>query len=389
MPTRLQTDVGICCNTLMPRLLLAACVAGFLAVTVAALPFDPGFRTVPVQRLIENLSRRVAEAPSDLEARFTLARVHTMAYKLRATEVQVWPNDPLRPQWPGWKAAHQQFTSPPGASPINEQQKQEGAAHLRTAIELFRSVVVASPGHVYAQLGLGWSLLEAGDKPAAREPLRRAVELGSAPDYHPTIAEEAALYLLPLLDEQADREELALLRSRLADLKNRPRVISPIVVPLRDHLTSSQLVNDDARVRFDVDGTGAHHWNWIHSSVAWLVYDSERQGHITSGLQLFGNVTFWCFWRTGYDALAALDDDGDGAIRGRELRGLALWHDRDGDAVSDPGEVRPVEQWGIVALSTSHAPDATHPDEIPWSERGVHFDDGSVRPTWDVYLRRW
>lgn len=373
----------------MPRLLLAMCVAGVLTATLTATFLDPGFRTVPVQRLIENLNRRVAEAPGDLEARFTLARVHTMAYKLRATEVQVWPNDPLRPQWPDWRAPHQQFTSPSGASPITEQQKQEGAAHLRTAIELFRSVVAASPRHLYAQLGLGWSLVEAGDRAAAREPLRRAFELGSSHEYHPTVGEEAAVYLLPLLDEQADREELALLRSRLADLKKRPRAISPIVIPLRDDVTSSELVNDNARVMFDVDGTGVHRWNWIHSSVAWLVYDSERKGHITSGLQLFGNVTFWCFWRTGYDALAALDDDGDGVIRGRELRGLALWHDRDGDSVSDRGEVRPVEQWGIVALSISHAPDATHPDEIPWSARGVHFANGTVRPTWDVYLRRW
>ena len=88
---------------------------------------------------------------------------------------------------------------------------------------------------------------------------------------------------------------------------------------------------------------------------AWLVFDKQSTGSITSGLQLFGNVTFWLFWRNGYDALRALDDDGDGRIAGAELAGLALWHDRNADGVSDRGEVRPVSEWGIVSLSCEYA----------------------------------
>lgn len=57
------------------------------------------------------------------------------------------------------------------------------------------------------------------------------------------------------------------------------------------------------------------------------------------------------FFENGYHALATLDDDGDGELAGRELRGLALWQDRNGDGVSDDGEVKPVGAYGVVSLS--------------------------------------
>jgi hypothetical protein len=102
-------------------------------------------------------------------------------------------------------------------------------------------------------------------------------------------------------------------------------MITPIVITLRDGLTALDMV---ARVVFDLDGTVPKRWTWITPKAAWLVYDHFGTGRITSGLQLFGNVTFWAFWQNGYHALGALDDDGDGEVRGAEQRGLALWHDR-------------------------------------------------------------
>jgi hypothetical protein len=30
----------------------------------------------------------------------------------------------------------------------------------------------------------------------------------------------------------------------------------------------------------------------------WLVYEPKGKGEVTSGLQLFGGVTFWLFWGT-------------------------------------------------------------------------------------------
>jgi hypothetical protein len=157
---------------------------------------------------------------------------------------------------------------------------------------------------------------------------------------------------------------------------------------LRQDLTALDMVDDEADVTFELDGTGNRRWTWITTDAAWLVNDHRGTGDITSGLQLFGNVTFWAFWQNGYHALRALDDNGDGRLRGSELPGLALWHDRNSDGISDRGEVRPLAEWGIVELSTDYHYDASHQHEIPWSRAGVVFADGTVRPTFDVVLRR-
>jgi len=221
--------------------------------------------------------------------------------------------------------------------------------------------------HRVGLLGLGWCLSQAGERVEATAVLRRAIEAGWRYETGPDaaipaggrgIVEEAARYLVPLLDAERDAAEIAQLRDRIKKLESVPRWITPIVIPLRDGLTALDLVDDDAPLS------------------------------ITSGLQLLGNVTFWAFWQNGYHALRALDDDGDGEVRGAELRGLALWHDRNRNGVSERGEVRPVSAWRIAALSTAYDFDATHPHEIPWSSAGVRFVDGTVRPTFDVVLRR-
>ena len=56
------------------------------------------------------------------------------------------------------------------------------------------------------------------------------------------------------------------------------------------------------------------------------------------------------FFENGYQALAALDDDGDGYLTGKELEGLAVWRDKNGNGICDAGEVVPVGQLGIVGI---------------------------------------
>jgi len=99
---------------------------------------------------------------------------------------------------------------------------------------------------------------------------------------------------------------------------------------------------------------------------------------------MFGSVTFWIFWRNGYEALAALDENGDGELRGDELRGLALWHDANGNGISDPCEVRPLAAHGITALSVHFE---RHSTGIPFNPVGVTFTDGTVRPSYDWIVR--
>ncbi len=159
-------------------------------------------------------------------------------------------------------------------------------------------------------------------------------------------------------------------------------------MPLAEGLTPSDLEALDARVTFDVDGSGlGREWSWITPKAAWLVSDPMRDGKITSGRQLFGNVTFWMFWTNGYAPLAALDDNRDGVLTGTELSGLALWQDADGNGVADPGEVKPLSAYGIVALSCAWRTLEGSADKVAFSPNGVVFQDGKTRPSFDLVLK--
>ena len=86
------------------------------------------------------------------------------------------------------------------------------------------------------------------------------------------------------------------------------------------------------------------------------------------------------FWRDGYEAMSALDDNHDGWLTGRELTGLGVWRDANGNGKSDPGEVVPVGRMGIVRL-------AVHPqgkrEGAFLHENGVVLKSGKSLPTYD------
>ncbi len=135
------------------------------------------------------------------------------------------------------------------------------------------------------------------------------------------------------------------------------------------------------------DGSGERKpWSWLSRDAAWLVYDQKQTGRITSALQLFGNVTFWLFWGNGYKALATLDDNADGQLTGAELRHLALWHDANANGVSDTGEITPVSETGIVALSCRYTETNRSPNCRTEAPEGVKFGDGRTRRTFDIIL---
>ncbi len=88
---------------------------------------------------------------------------------------------------------------------------------------------------------------------------------------------------------------------------------------------------------------------------------------------------------------AALDDDNNGVLTGDELRGLAIWRDANGDGVCDPGEVRPLSDYGIVAVSCrfEHATHTTPTalQMVRSRPQGVTVRDGKTRPTFDLILK--
>ena len=245
------------------------------------------------------------------------------------------------------------------------------------------------------RMGLAWTLDQNDEKSEAIKQYRALIEdawkqekdLRSRPMSGETVVTEASGYLIPLLDKEKDKEEIATLRERAARLRKLPRPITPVAVPLRSGLRGTSRIRS-AAVAFDADGSGLkRRWTWITKDAGWLVYDPKNEHRITSGLQLFGSVTFWLFWNTGYDALSALDDNLDGKLTGSELAGLAIWEDSRNPGVCDPGEVKPLSEFGIVAVSCRFQRDTTHPDHIASTPRGVTFRNGTTRPTFDIILK--
>ena len=138
----------------------------------------------------------------------------------------------------------------------------------------------------------------------------------------------------PLLDAERDAAEIAHLRDRIKKLESVPRWITPIVIPLKSGLTALDLVDDDAPPQ--------HH---VGAAAVW-----QRPPP---------NCAAWRCGTTGTAMASASVARSVPSPRGAARRSR-----------------RP---------TTSGA---THPHEIPWSSAGVRFVDGTVRPTFDVVLRR-
>lgn len=352
----------------------------------------PQLEEVPIDRLTENLAQQVKAQPKDLGLRLNLARTHAMAYALKVDTAEVWVGKESQGAWFGYTPAHVPFK----AVPTDDPEKLVAArAHLRTAIQIYKEILQLDPKHLTARLGYAWCLDQAGQRMNALDEYRKTIELGWEKEKELTragvgwhsVVQEAAGYLIPLLDKQSDREEIARLEERIKVLSKIRRPITPIAIPLRDGLTIDDVQDRAARVSFDADGSGyAKSWSWISRDAAWLVYDHRSTGRINSALQMFGNVTFWLFWEHGYQALASLDNNRDGQLSGSELHGLAIWHDANGNGVSESGEVRSLRTAGITGLSCRCIYKTNGSDQFAYSPEGATLADGSKRPTYDVVL---
>ena len=380
----------------MPSLRLAPILATglylFCTAAASAMFMKVDVEKVPIERLTKNLEEAIKKDPKNAQAVLNLARAHAMAYSLRSEEL---PVNAKRPDsvWFGYEPPLVPFRT---VQKTDDKDKLKAAQeHLEKAIKLFEEAIKLSPDDQRAQLGHAWLLSQTDKKADAIAALRKVIDKAWEKEKDikalglggHTVTGEGADYLLPLLDKEKDKDEIATLKERAEKLKKLPRPITPIAVPLRDGLTARDIEARSASVAFDADGTGLQKkWTWINSDAAWLVHDPKQSGKVTSALQMFGNVTFWMFWETGYDALAALDDNHDGQLTGKELDGLALWHDVNGNGICDPGELKPLSEYGIVAISCKFERDPQHPDRIAVSKVGVTFKDGRTRPTFDLVL---
>jgi hypothetical protein len=347
-------------------------------------------RKVPVQRLAENIERQLTQRPDDIQLRLNLARLHAMAYALRVAEFEARSTDGSNLE--AWFGHVPRFIPGPVKGTRSAEHIERAKADLARAIDEYRAVVGRAPDNFIAHLGLAWSLEQAGRRGEAIAEYRQVVRLALPVEINRSFmwgqepaTIEAVTRLRALLDPVSDAKEIASLQGAVKELGPVGRMITPILIPLGP--TSRPSVSREPHVVFDADGSGIpRRWTWTEKDAGWLVYDSDGSGEITSALQWFGNVTFWLFWSNGYQALAALDDNGNGELRGDELRHLAIWRDKNQNGVSEKGEVRPLAAHGIAALSCAHvAGDGESVAAV--SPRGITMGDGTTRTSYDVILR--
>ncbi len=410
---------------------MRAILAAILMLTISAPAFAifamvPADRVdeVPVERLLANLERNAQglEPAARLRA---IGRLHLLAYLRRAVALPVYrerandvaegliddcakldaqstgkgSRDNFPPAKPGERCEARTYTLGPRREiPAGAFEGPRGMdQHLVAAISAYEQARALEPSNLRGRVALAFGYDRAGRWKQARTELRYVLYQGLQripPPVNPgepksdwdthTVVSEAAEHFDQIAKLWTDRRLLARVQKRLSEAPP-ARYITPILVPLKRDVAFDALVDRRSEVAFDFSGQGpAMKAGWLTADAAWLVWDPKDKRIVSSGFQLFGSVTWVASWDNGYNALGALDDDGDGAISGAELDGLALWHDRDGDGVCDAGEVKPVAAHGIVSLQYGHTRVG---DDLWVSDTGVTFADGDVRPTYDWLLR--
>ncbi|NMO19829.1 hypothetical protein, partial [Pyxidicoccus fallax] len=96
-------------------------------------------------------------------------------------------------------------------------------------------------------------------------------------------------------------------------------------------------------------------WDKKKGGDGMLVWDVDGDKKITSGKELFGHVDVDGKNRfaNGYEKLSKyFDKDGNGRVEGKELKGLKIWEDRNGDGVTQKGELVSLASHGISSLNT-------------------------------------
>jgi hypothetical protein len=402
--------------------------AAFTTLSAPAAAFfmvGPGSRIdeVPVDRLLENLERNAQKLPPPQLWR-AIGRVHLIAYIRQTDTLPVYRKNPetvaeggiedcakvdaqadeeLRKGWPkagpGERCEVRDHSLMPSREiPANALgQSRTQSPHLEGARIAYSRAKSLEPSNLRTRLALAFVFDRVLRISEAREELRFLLNEGLrrfpyktrrehelwGPEAHVVLGE--AIYHFSLIAESISDKQLIARAMAALDANPPARMVTPILVPLNANLVFDNLIDRASKVAFDFTGQGpTQRFGWLTKDAAWLVWDPKNKGEIESGFQLFGSVTWLAFWDNGYHALGSLDDDGDGRIAGDELKGLALWQDKNADGKSDAGEVAPVADHRIVALAYGHTR-VSH--ELWASPSGVTFADGETRPTYDWLLR--
>lgn len=359
---------------------------------------------MPGERVIVNLTAKLAKDPTNAELRYLLGRAHYALYcNPHPKSVLYLYGTESDPRFPTLHPSHSDLSGE--RKPLD----QERIDHIRSAIRQLKIAVQKGGGLP----GLYSLTLACAYEVAA--PLASKVEKGKTVDSYKKLAVEqyAASFKASRLSDE--RQEFAAMpgtyerwisveagesilrlspgHSLTAEIKEHekamsklpPGPITPLVFSLSDARPLNALLDPFSLVRFDLDGTGQPQlYQWVRPDTAFLVWQPDPRVPVRSGRQLFGSATWWLMNRDAYAAMSLIDDNRDGWLSGLELQGLAVWQDANQNGVSESGEVVTAFRAGIATLRTL----ATgRVGESLVSAGGLRMSDGRSLPTYDWVTR--
>jgi len=367
---------------------------------------------VPVERLVSNVSKFVENNPKDAQGHYTLGRIHSLAFVRGTAPVQIAGNvddGSALPQFPPYESVQT-----PRAN--EKTPTDQDLDHLSASLRSYLTASQLNPKKSLYWLGLGW-MQEQGMPFAARVGLptaagakvvsaaawreaalasyRRAYALDVesdmksghlGPGADSVISLEAAEGIVRLQEAKPqltgpEKVEFAQVKKTIEQFSRIPRVVTPIIFPLERPASLASLLSNGPTVTFDLAAdTRGERWPWVNARAGILVWDPARTGRITSGAQLFGTATWSMYWSDGYAPLTALDDNHDGWLTGHELDGIGVWNDRNGNAVSEAGEVKPLASYEVKRIAVRQS---GHTGGVPSHPRGMQRMDGTYLPTYD------
>lgn len=170
------------------------------------------------------------------------------------------------------------------------------------------------------------------------------------------------------------------------DAGNTPPPKDPLIIDLGRK--GIELTSLDDGVHFDLDKNGfAEKTAWIGGEDGFLALDRNGNGKIDNGGELFGDQVTLKDGSTsseGFEALAELDENGDGVIdkNDSEFANLRVWIDANHNGISESDELKTLDELGITSISLDHANKSetdSSTGTIVSESSTVTFADGSVR----------
>ncbi|MEP6754928.1 MAG: hypothetical protein ABJA67_05465 [Chthonomonadales bacterium] len=376
--------------------------------------FARNWAPVPFERIIPNLQKYVSDHPNDAKGHYTLGRIYSCAFATNDKNINLvtkdWHDDkplPLPHFVRDETAIGMHLT-------VSGKEKGRAVSLLKKSISEYREAIRLDPKNGLYRLGYAWDLEQGANlvpeigpppgtklsiptsldwKKAAIVAYRDAYNLAIQSDYTKSdhmnmgdefVSGEAADNYISLSGTPKTEQERvvqAMMRATVTEIRKHPNIVTPIIFPLTSTTRLADLTSNHRLVDFDLSVLGTQNkWQWVNATAGILVWDPLHTGRIMNGAQLFGSRTWQMFWKTGYDALAALDDNNDGWLTGKELKGIAVWCDRNGNGKSDKGEVVSFASLGVVAISVKS--DGML-EGVAGHSGGVKFADGTTHPSFD------